>query len=88
LLHAAAGRTPAPPATIKVLIGPDGRRPRASNSTPDELRTGPGVAARTLIDGSAPAKWAAISNTEIGPAASSNWKSGNTRTPIMIAAVS
>ena len=36
------------------------------------LRTGPGVAATTLIDGDMPAKRAPISNTEIGPAASSN----------------
>src|SRR5260221_8917562 len=80
----AAVRTPSPPATIKVVIAPDGLRPRATNSTPDELRTGPGVTASTLIDGGWPAKRAAISNTEIGPAASSNWKSGNTTTPIMI----
>ena len=40
------------------------------------LRTGPGVTASTLIDGALPAKRAAISNAEIGPAASSNWKSG------------
>src|ERR1700681_488559 len=82
--HVAAVRTPSPPATIKVVIAPDGLRPRASNSTPDELRTGPGVTASTLIDGGWPAKRAAISNTEIGPAASSSWKSGKMRTPIMI----
>ncbi len=35
---------------ISVLIAPDGFRPRANISTPDELRTGPGVAATTLID--------------------------------------
>ena len=76
-------RTPSPPATISVVIAPDGLRPRASISTPDELRTGPGVTANTLIDGALPAKRAAISNAEIGPAASSNWKSGKTSTPIM-----
>src|SRR6266478_374918 len=80
----ASVRTPSHPGTIKVVIAPDGLRPRATNSTPDELRTGPGVTASTLIDGGWPAKRAAISNTEIGPAASSNWKSGNTSTPIMI----
>ena len=69
----------------RCVIAPDGLKPRASISTPDELRTGPGVTASTLIDGGWPAKRAAISNTEIGPAASSNWKSGNTRTPIMMA---
>jgi hypothetical protein len=69
---------------IKVVIAPDGLNPRASISTPDELRTGPGVAANTLMSGALSAKRAAISNTEIGPAASSNWKSGNTRTPIMM----
>ena len=35
-------RTPSPPATISVVIAPRGLKPRASNSTPDELRTGPG----------------------------------------------
>src|SRR5579863_1686672 len=29
-----------------------------------------------------------MSNTEIGPAASSNWKSGNIRTPIMVSPMS
>ena len=87
LSHSAAASTPSPPATISVEIAPDGFRPRASISTPDELRTGPGVAATTLIDGARPAKRAAISNTEIGPAASSNWKSGKIRTPIMIWAI-
>jgi hypothetical protein len=82
-LQVAAASTPSPPATIRVEIAPDGLRPRASISTPDELRTGPGVAATTLIDGALPTRRAAISNTEIGPAASSNWKSGKTRTPIM-----
>jgi hypothetical protein len=51
---------------------------------PEELRTGPGTSASTLIDDGLPAKRPAISNTEIGPAASSNWKSGNTSTPITI----
>src|SRR5229473_7186811 len=87
-VQVAAVRTPSPPATIKVEIAPDGLRPRASSSTPDELRTGPGVTANTLIDAGLPAKRAAISNTEIGPAASSNWKSANTRTPIMIQGMS
>jgi hypothetical protein len=82
----AAASTPKPPATIKVLIAPTGRKPRASNSTPDELRSGPGVAAKTLIDEGNPAKRAAISNAAIGPVASSNWKSGKTKTPIMIQA--
>jgi len=36
-----------------------------------------------LIDGGLPAERAAISNTEIGPAASSSWKSGKMRTPII-----
>jgi len=54
------------------VIAPHGFRPRATTSTPDELRTGPGVTARTLIDGDWPAKRAAISKTEIGPAASSS----------------
>ena len=54
--HVAAASTPSPPATIKVLIAPDGLKPRASISTPDELRTGPGVAASTLIDGGMPAE--------------------------------
>ena len=76
-------RTPSPPATIKVVIAIDGLSPRASISTPDELRTGPAVTAKTLIDGALSAKRAAISNAEIGPAASSNWKSGKTRTPII-----
>ena len=80
----AACRTPSPPATISVVIPPDGFNPRASISTPDDERTGPGVTARTRIAGAPSAKRAAISNTEIGPAASSNWKSGNTRTPIML----
>ena len=83
--HVAGARTPWPPATIKVLIALEGLRPRASISTPDELRTGPGVAASTRIVGAAgPAKRPAISNTEIGPEASRIWKSGNIRMPIMI----
>ncbi len=72
LSQVAATSTPSPPATSKVVIARDGLRPRANISTPDELRTGPGVAASTLIDGVWPAKRAAISNTEIGPAASSS----------------
>ena len=69
---------------IKVVIAPDGFSPRAIISTPEEERTGPGVTATTLIDGAFSAKRAPISNTEIGPAASSNWKSGNTRMPIIM----
>ena len=80
----AACRTPSPPATIRVVIAPDGFSPRASISTPEDERTGPGVTATTLIAGAFSAKRAPISNTEIGPAASSNWKSGNTRTPIIM----
>ncbi len=68
----AAVRTPSPPATIKVVIALEGLKPRASISMPEVLRTGPGVAAKVLIAGAAPEKRAAISNTEIGPAASSN----------------
>ena len=80
----AACRTPSPPATISVVIAPmPTSMPRASISTPDELRTGPGVTASTRIAGAPSAKRAAISNAEIGPAASSNWKSGKIRTPIM-----
>ena len=91
LVAGAAARTPSPPATIRVVIAPDGLKPRASNSTPEELRTGPGVAASTLIDGRLDRRGSgrvagAISNTEIGPAASSNWKSGKTRMPIMVQA--
>jgi hypothetical protein len=65
------------------VIPPDGRRSRASISTPDELRTGPGVTASSLIAGSLPANRAAISNTETGPAASSNWKFLKISTPII-----
>ena len=79
-------RTPSPPATIRVVIAPDDFKPRATISTPDDERTGPGVTASTLIEGAPSAKRAAISNTEIGPAASSNWKSGKTRMPIMLQA--
>src|ERR1700755_1413796 len=76
LSHVEAAFTPPPPATISVVIAALGRKPRANISTPDELRTGPGVTAMVLIARSAPARRIAISNTEIGPAASSNWKSG------------
>ena len=62
--------------------------PRASISTPDELRTAPGVTAIAFIDGGLPAERAAISNTEIGPAASSSWKSGKISTPIMVSSMS
>ena len=86
LRQVAACRTPSPPATIRVVIAPADFNPRATISTPEDERTGPGVTASTLIEGAFSAKRAAISNTEIGPAASSNWKSGNTRTPIMLLA--
>ena len=43
----AASRTPKPPATIKVVIGAEDRKPRASISTPAELRTAPDVSAST-----------------------------------------
>ncbi len=84
----AAARTPSPPATISVVIAPAGAKPRASISTPDELRTGPGFVAITLIAGATPEKRAAISKTEIGPAASSSWKSGKISTPIIFLAMS
>ncbi len=74
--QSAGPRLPSPPATISVVIAPDGLKPRAIISTPDELRTGPGFTASTLIAGALSAKRAAISNAAIGPAASSNWKSG------------
>src|SRR5689334_17739298 len=82
--QAAACRTPSPPATISVVIAAADFNPRATISTPDDERTGPGVTARARIAGAPSAKRAAISKVEIGPAASSNWKSGNTRTPIMM----
>ncbi len=85
LSQAAACSTPSPPATMSVVMAPDAFSPRASSSTPEEERTGPGTAAMTRIAGATSAKRAPISNTEIGPAASSNWKSGNTRMPIMLA---
>src|ERR1700722_3021774 len=88
LSHLATASTPSPPATTRVLIAPERLKPRATISTPEVLRTGPGFAANTLIEGLAPLKRVAISNTEIGPAASSSWKPGNTRMPIMIEAVS
>jgi len=83
----AAVSTPSPPATISVSMEPAGFSPRASSSTPAELRTAPGIEASTLIESGWPAKRAAISNTEIGPAASSNWKSGKMSTPIMAEAL-
>jgi hypothetical protein len=60
------------PTTIKVLIARECLIGFANISTPDELRTAPGVTAKILIEEVVPAKRAAISNTEIGPAASSN----------------
>ena len=80
--------TPSPPATTNVESAPEDRKIRATISTLDEERTGPGVSASTLIDTGAPAKRAAISNTEIGPAASRIWKSGNMRMPIVMARMS
>ena len=53
--HFDAAPTPSPPATINVVIAPAGLMARASISTPDVLRTGPGFTARTLIDGVWPA---------------------------------
>jgi hypothetical protein len=67
-----ASDIPSPPATIRTS------RPRtlltlcAIISTPEELRTGPASSASSLIDVRRCAKRPAISNTEIGPAASSN----------------
>src|SRR4249920_1290416 len=84
LSHVAAVGTFSLPTTIKVLIAREDPKPFANTSTPDELRTAPGVAAKILIAGGTPAWRAATSNTEIGPAASCNWKSGKTRTPITI----
>ena len=83
----AACRTPSPPATISVVIADAAFNPRATISTPDDERTGPGVTARVRIAGAPWAKRAAISKAEIGPAASSNWKSGKMRTPIMVPSV-
>jgi hypothetical protein len=48
-------RTPSPPATINVEMASADRKPRASNSTPEELRTGPGTSASTLIGEAEPA---------------------------------
>jgi hypothetical protein len=84
LLQVATAGIFSPPTTIKVLIAGEGLMPLAHISTPDELRTAPGVTAKTLIEEGMSAKRAAISNTEIGPAASSSWKSGNTRMPITV----
>jgi hypothetical protein len=46
--------------------------PRAITATPDELRTSPGVALTILMDAGVRAMRPAISNAEIGPAASSS----------------
>ena len=83
LLRAAAS-TPSPPEMISVVIAPAEPNLRASISTPDVLRTGPGFAAITRIGVSLLAYRLAISNTEIGPATSSSWKSGKMSTPIMV----
>ncbi|MGY2935645.1 hypothetical protein ACVWZ6_005247 [Bradyrhizobium sp. GM6.1] len=81
----AASVTPAPPATTSVVIALADLNSRAIISTPDELRTGPAFTASTRIPVVVlPVQRAAISNTEIGPAASSNWKSGKIRMPIMV----
>ncbi len=58
-----------PPTMINVVIADDGFRPRASISTPDELRTGPAFTAIVLMSGALPASQAAISNAAIRPAA-------------------
>ena len=60
------------PVASDSVMAPEGLTPRASISAPDELRTGPGVTANVLIASGAPATRAAISNADIGPAASSN----------------
>jgi hypothetical protein len=73
---------------MSVLIAPDGLKPRASISIPEDDRTGPGAIASSLISGALPANRAAISNAEIGPAASSSWKFGKIRTPIMMGLLS
>ncbi len=54
---------------------------RATISTPEELRTGPAVGASTLMWVRRPDNRPAISNAEIGPAASSSWNSGKIRIP-------
>ena len=53
LSHRAAASTPSPPAMIKVVIAPEGFRPRASISTPDRLQLygdGVGYAVASDID--------------------------------------
>ena len=45
----AAASTPSPPATMSAVIALAGPNFRASISTPEELRTGPGVCASALI---------------------------------------
>jgi hypothetical protein len=77
-LHVAAAGIFSAPTTIKVLIAREGLIGLAHITIPEELRTAPGVTATALIEEGTPAKRAAISNTEIGPAASSSWKSGKT----------
>jgi len=79
----AESATPAPPAIISVVIAFADLKSRAIISTPDELRTSPGLAASTRSASGLPAQRAATSNTEIGPAASSSWKSGKIRMPII-----
>ena len=65
-------------------MAPADLSPLATTATPDELVIGPGLAVKTLIDAAVPLMRPAISNTEIGPAASNNWKPGNTRTPMIV----
>src|SRR5690242_641799 len=79
----AAASMPSPPAMSKVVSAPGEPNLRASISAPEVLRTGPGSAAIRRIGTCLFASRLAISNTEIGPAASSNWKSGKISTPIM-----
>jgi hypothetical protein len=55
LSHVAAAGTSSLPTTIKVLIAREDPKPLANTSTPDELRTAPGVAAKILIAGETPA---------------------------------
>jgi len=57
--------------------------PAGSKGDPWQLTTPPGTSASTRIEAGRPAIRLAISKTEIAPAASSSWKSGKTRTPIM-----
>src|SRR5262249_28854207 len=79
----AAASTPEPPATTSVVIAFADLKSRAIISTPEDERTAPDVSASTRSASGLPLARAAISNTQIRPAASSNWKSGKIRMPIM-----